>query len=134
MKRQTIGIIAAVGVAVVIAAVGHFLFHHQTETTVSTNDMPSEAMAPGAKTVPITVGGDGFSPNYVSANKGEPLMLEFTRLSDKTCATKVVFPELGISKDLPLRSAVSVHVPTDRTRQLTFQCGMGMYKSSVVIL
>jgi hypothetical protein len=28
---------------------------------------------------------------------------------------------------------LQVHVPTDQARTLTFQCGMGMYKSSVII-
>jgi hypothetical protein len=52
---------------------------------------------------------------------------------DDTCATEVVFPELSIKKELPKNTPVSITVPTDKEQKLTFQCGMGMYKSSVVV-
>lgn len=84
--------------------------------------------------VKVTVSGDGFVPGAIEAKRGQPLVIEFTRVSDQTCAKQVVFPELNISKDLPLNSVVAVQVPTDIGRTLTFQCGMGMFKSSVVIL
>ena len=50
-----------------------------------------------------------------------------------SCAKKVVFPEIKVEKDLPLNQAVAIKVPTGEARTLTFQCGMGMYKSAVVI-
>ncbi|MFW5739863.1 MAG: cupredoxin domain-containing protein [Myxococcota bacterium] len=67
------------------------------------------------------------------ATQGEPLTLEFIRTSDDTCAKDVAFPELGIEKDLPLNQPVAIQVPTTKSGKLTFQCGMGMYESSVVI-
>ena len=45
----------------------------------------------------------------------------------------MVFPQLDIKKALPKGQAVSINVPTDKEQTLTFQCGMGMYKSSVVV-
>lgn len=89
-----------------------------------------QATGPIAK---VTVGDKGFVPNSVSAKKGQPLTLEFTRTTDRTCATSVAFPELKITKELPLNVPVEVSVPTEEARTLTFQCGMGMYKSSVVV-
>jgi plastocyanin domain-containing protein len=83
--------------------------------------------------VAVTVGSDGFQPSTVSAAKGQKLTLTFTRTTDGTCAKAVSFPELGIKKDLPLNQPVSIDIPTSEARKLTFQCGMGMYKSSVVI-
>ena len=84
-------------------------------------------------TVAITVDADGFKPSAVTFKKGAPATLVFTRTVDDTCATEVVFPELSIKKDLPKNTPVSITVPTDKEQKLTFQCGMGMYKSSVVV-
>ena len=83
--------------------------------------------------VAITVDGDGFKPSSVKVKKGLPATLIFTRTTDDTCATEVVFPQLDIKKELPKNTPVSITVPTDKEQSLTFQCGMGMYKSSVVV-
>jgi plastocyanin domain-containing protein len=69
----------------------------------------------------------------VTLKKGAPGSLVFTRITDDTCATEVVFPELNLKKELPKDKPVTVDVPTDKDQKLTFQCGMGMYKSAVVI-
>jgi plastocyanin domain-containing protein len=81
----------------------------------------------------ITANEKGFTPSSVTLKKGEKAELVFTRTTDATCATEVVFPEINLRKDLPLNKAVAVAVPTDTARKLTFQCGMGMFKSAVVI-
>ncbi len=78
----------------------------------------------------------GFSPSSLTLPKGaagSKTTLTFTRTSDDTCARDVVFPELSIKKPLPLNQPVLVDVPTDASKTLTFQCGMAMYKSSVVV-
>jgi len=78
----------------------------------------------------------GFVPSRVALAKGAPgskATLTFTRETDDTCALDVVFPELDVKKPLPLHAPVSVDVPTDEARTFTFQCGMAMYKSAVVV-
>lgn len=89
--------------------------------------------AVGGGTVPITVDETGFKPSTVKFVKGSSASLVFTRTTDDTCATSVDFPQLGIKKELPKGKPVTIPIPTDKEQELSFQCGMGMYKSSVVV-
>jgi plastocyanin domain-containing protein len=91
------------------------------------------AESSGARKVAVTVDAKGFTPSSVDAKKGDKLQLVFTRTTDDTCAKEVVFPEINLTKPLPLNTAVAIDVPTDAARTLTFQCGMAMFKSKVVI-
>lgn len=93
----------------------------------------ASASAVGARAVAVNVDDKGFTPNSVDVKKGEKIQLVFTRTSEGTCATEVVFPDLHVTKALPLGKAVAIDVPTDAARTLAFQCGMGMYKSKLVI-
>ena len=103
----------------------------KTEGTASGKPAANVVIPEGA--TKIVVDAKGFTPSEVHVEKGKPATLAFVRTTDGTCATKVVFPELKLEKDLPLDTAVAINVPTDRARTLTFQCGMGMFQSSVVI-
>jgi plastocyanin domain-containing protein len=96
-------------------------------------DEAAPAAPPGTHVVAITVDTKGFTPSAIDVKKGEKTQLSFTRTTDDTCAKQVVFPEIGLTKDLPLAKAVPIDVPVDTARTLTFQCGMGMYKSKVVV-
>jgi len=87
----------------------------------------------GVQQAKVRVDSKGFSPSEIKLEKGKPAQLFFVRMSDDTCAKEVVFPELKIEKDLPLNTPVRVDIPTTEARTLTFQCGMAMYKSSVLI-
>ncbi len=94
---------------------------------------PKPVVAVGDQVIAVTADERGFTPAAVETQHGSKLTLRFTRTTDATCADKVVFPEAGISKDLPLKQAVDVEVPTDRSRTLGFQCGMAMFKGAVVV-
>ena len=77
--------------------------------------------------------GDGFTPSTITLKKGEAATLRFKRTTEETCADKVVFPELKLTKDLPVGQAVEIPIDTKDAKTLGFECGMGMYKSKVVI-
>jgi plastocyanin domain-containing protein len=87
----------------------------------------------GSGAVEVKVDESGFKPSSVTFKKGLPASLVFLRTTDDTCATEVVFPELNLKKDLPKGKPITIDVPTDKEQKLTFQCGMGMYKSAVVV-
>lgn len=72
-------------------------------------------------------------PASIIAKKGEPLVLDVVRTTETTCATEIVIPELDLERPLPLGQVVSVEIPTQEARTLTYQCGMAMYKSRLVI-
>jgi plastocyanin domain-containing protein len=106
---------------------------HETpeQATERTRSTPVVA---GQGVVEVTADERGFTPGHIQVKQGQKTTLRFKRTSDKTCATAVVFPELEIKKDLPLGQPVDIQVPTGQKRTFGFQCGMGMYKSSVVIV
>ena len=85
------------------------------------------------KVISITADNHGFTPANVQVKKGDKVTLRFTRTSDQTCAKKVVFPGLGITKPLPLNQSVDIPLPTTKAGTVAFVCGMGMLKGSVVV-
>lgn len=84
------------------------------------------------KTVRITVNKNGFSPSIVEVEKGYALTLVFTRADKQNCGSKVVFPSLKISRNLPVGKAVTVKITPEKTGEIAFTCGMGMYKGTIV--
>jgi hypothetical protein len=85
------------------------------------------------RSIAVVADDHGFSPASISVAKGEQVTLVFTRTTEDTCATAVVFPELKLKKDLPLMQSVAVVVPTGEAKTYGFECGMGMYKSKLVV-
>src|SRR5262245_59455710 len=85
-------------------------------------------------TVQIKATEEGFEPSRVEVAAGKPVKLVFTRVAEKTCMTGVVFPELGIEKDLPLNTPVAVEITPRAGGTVNFQCPMAMGKGTIVTL
>ena len=87
--------------------------------------------APGV--VRITVSKDGYSPASVKAPAGKETTFLFRRVDELNCGETLVFPKLNIRKELPLNEDVAVTIPASEAQELSFTCGMGMYKGALVI-
>jgi len=85
------------------------------------------------RTVKIRVDKNGFSPSSIEAEAGHKLNLVFNRADKNNCGNKVVFPKLKIRKNLPVGKDVIVSFTPTEAGQVTFTCGMGMMKGSIVV-
>ena len=83
--------------------------------------------------VGVTVTETSFDPPRITLRAGAPARITFTRTSDKTCATAVVFPSLNIRRDLPLNVPVAIEFTPHKAGEITFVCGMNMLKGLVVV-
>ena len=85
------------------------------------------------RTVKIRVDKNGFSPSSIEVEAGHKLNLVFNRAADNNCGNVVVFPALKIRKKLPLKKDVIVSFTPSKAGEVTFTCGMGMYKGAIVV-
>jgi hypothetical protein len=86
---------------------------------------------PGVVRIQVTE--KGFTPSTITLSPGVPTELEFLRTTEETCASSVVFPELGLSEPLALNEPVRLKVPAMGPRTLSLQCGVGDHRSAVII-
>jgi len=105
----------------------------KNETTQAQPEVVIPPAPPGVQQAKVVVDATGFQPSEVRIEKGKPASVVFVRTTESTCANEVVFPELKLEKKLPLNTPVAIDIPTGEARTLAFQCGMGMYKSAVVV-
>jgi len=127
-SRQLFLAAAVVGSIASLAVVGGLGCKGNSASASTTSGPVGVAMS-----VNVEANEKGFTPSSFELKKGAPATLIFRRTSDATCATQVVFPELKITKDLPLNVPVPIEVPTGDARTLVFQCGMGMFKGKAII-
>ena len=86
-----------------------------------------------ADAVRVTIGAGGFEPARVEVPAGRPIHLAFTRDAQPNCGRQVVFPALGLTRDLPLGQTVLIDLPAAESGELRFACGMGMYHGMIVV-
>jgi plastocyanin domain-containing protein len=83
-----------------------------------------EPKPPLANDVTMTVTDKGFEPQNLRVEKGKPVNLTITRVSDSTCATEIVIDEEKIKTSLPLNEAVKVSFTPSKTGTLKYGCAM----------
>lgn len=90
------------------------------------------AAADTVREVPIVVNG-GYTPSRIEVKAGERVRLVFTRTEYTGCTREVVFPELGIRRELPTNQPVGIDLPALAAGTYGFHCGMNMIHGSVVV-
>ncbi len=83
------------------------------------------AEADGVQVIRIRVRG-GYTPSRIHARPGVPVRLVFDRQESGDCTSRVVFPDLGISADLPAFAETTVELPAQTSGEYGFACGMNM--------
>jgi plastocyanin domain-containing protein len=94
------------------------------------NKKEPQARGPAAD-IPVRVTEKGFEPSRIEVKKGSNATLVFTRVTDKTCATDVIFSGNGAHLDLPLNQPVRIALGTVN-ENISFACGMKMLTGEVV--
>ena len=99
--------------------------------TAGSVDSPATVGADG--TIRVAVARSGYTPASINAPAGKPVTLIFRRTDDVGCGDEVVFPKQNIRKPLPLNQDVSVTITPTGPGEISFTCGMGMFKGALVI-
>ncbi|HEX8369101.1 MAG TPA: cupredoxin domain-containing protein [Pyrinomonadaceae bacterium] len=95
---------------------------------VSTDAKPKKI-----KTVRINISQKGYAPRSVSIKKGETVRLVFYRADANNCGDELVFPALNIKREIPVRKRVVVTLTPKRTGEISFACGMDMYRGKILV-
>ena len=95
--------------------------------------LPTRVVQAHTRTVNIKVDKNGFSPSSIDVEAGHKLNLIFNRAAKNNCGNIVVFRKLNIRKSLPVGKDVLVTFTPRKPGRVTFSCGMGMYKGTVVV-
>lgn len=92
----------------------------------------AKAAAPGVQEAKVTVTQQGYQPDVLQLKAGVSARVTFTRITDATCATDVLFPDYGIRRSLPLNKPVVVTF-TPKKGRFNFMCGMEMVKGTAIV-
>ncbi len=94
--------------------------------------------APVVTTIPadaikLELGPHGYAPAQLTIAAGQPVTLAISCSQRPSCASRIVFPGLGLTRELPLNGTVIIELPALPAGELRFGCGMGMYKGALVV-
>ena len=87
--------------------------------------------ADGVRRIDIEANAKGYNPERIAGKPGEKLMLVFKRTIDAECLAQVKTPD-GKVVELPMNKPVEVAVTVPDQGELTFACGMDMFKGTIV--
>lgn len=85
------------------------------------------------KTVRINISQRGYAPAFVRVKRGQTVRLVFYRADHNNCGEELVFPALNIKRDIPARKPVVVTLTPRRNGEISFACGMNMYRGKILV-
>ena len=94
---------------------------------------PAETVTIPQGAIRVRVSGKGFEPAKLEIPAGRAVTLAITRENEPNCGRQIVFPALGIKKDLPLGGTVLIELPAEAAGEYQFACGMNMYRGLLVV-
>ncbi|MBZ0320099.1 MAG: sulfite exporter TauE/SafE family protein [Anaerolineae bacterium] len=74
-----------------------------------------------------------YSPDYFSAQHGQPIRLRLVTDNTYGCTRGFSIPTLDIWQVLPEQGETVIDLPPQRAGNLRFTCSMGMYNGTIVI-
>ncbi len=119
-----IEIVVTIGALVVIAALAWFFF--------GPKEARSAELRGGVQEIAITVKG-GYSPSLIRVRQGVPVRLVFDRQENSDCTSRVIFPDLRVSKSLAAFGKTAVEFVPDRGGEFGFVCGMNMIHGTLLV-
>ncbi len=94
--------------------------------------LPTLAGPAAVQRATVKVGPAGYTPSTLTLQAGVPAEITFLRTEPGGCVDRVLLPELGLARDLPLNRSVKVAF-TPRKGTLSFTCGMNMVRGTILV-
>jgi uncharacterized protein len=89
--------------------------------------------ADGVVEVPLSITNTQYQPAALSIPADKPVRLVVTRNEDVACSNQIVFPQLGVTKDLLGNGVTTVDLPATKAGTYSMTCGMGMMSGQLVV-
>ncbi len=74
----------------------------------------------------------GYDPDLIVVEAGRPVRLHFNRQETAACSEMVLFPDFGISRQLPAGETVTIDIDAPEVGEYEFACQMGMLRGRLV--
>lgn len=94
---------------------------------------PPPPAATPATEAPDVVVEKGYHPDRVVVKAGDAVTLRFLRTEYSGCTREVVFPTLGLRRELPTGQLVTIDLGAQAAGEIPFHCGMNMIHGVVVV-
>ena len=129
---------AAAGLAVIflgwlnVANGKHLAFQGRVDVQDNSNNT-TQTTSGEVQEVRMTQNSFGYSPNQFVVEKSKRVKWIITSTNNFSCASSLVMPSYGISRDLQKGENIIEFTPT-KTGEISFSCSMGMYRGKFIVV